>query len=117
MAGASARSVFRRLQHTASRYSSGSDSLLITHPFHPLAGQRVAILFERTYKNAARGRVYICEGGSQGTVALPEHFTDRGVPPATGPLTADVLLDLAAVMSALRRRLTAEQEGTNLVSE
>ncbi len=107
---------FRRSRHTASEDSSGSDSLLITHPFHPLAGQRVAILFERTYKDAARGRVYICEGGPLGTVTLPEHFTDRAVPPAIGPLTADVLLDLAAVMSALRRRLTAEQEGTILVS-
>ena len=110
------RSGSRRSRHTASAYSSGSDSLLITHPFHPLAGQRVAILFERTYKNTARGRVYICEGGPLGTVALPEHFTDRGVPPAMALLTADVLLDLAAVISALRRRLTAEQEGTTLVS-
>ena len=88
---------------------------MITHPFHPLAGQRVTILFERTYKSAARGRVYICEGGPQGTVALPEHFTDRGVAPATTPLTAEVLLDLAAVVAAIEGRLTVEQEGTSLV--
>jgi hypothetical protein len=88
---------------------------VITHPFHPLAGQRLTVLFERTYKDAARGRVYICEGGPLGTVALPEHFTDRGAPPGPRPLTADVLVDLAAVVSALRR-LTAEMEGTSLVS-
>jgi hypothetical protein len=96
--------------------SSGSDSLLITHPFHPLAGARVVILFERTYKDAARGRVYICEGGPLGTVTLPEHFTDRGIPPATGPVTREVLLDLVAVISALRRRLTPDEGGPNLVS-
>jgi hypothetical protein len=66
-------------------------------------------------KNAARGRVYICEGGPLGTVTLPEHFTDRGAAPATEPLTAAVLLDLMAVVSALRRRLTGEQEGTSVL--
>ncbi len=54
----------------------------------------------------ALGRVYLCDGGTLGSVTLPEAFTDRGGPPATRPLTADVLADLAAVMSALRKHLT-----------
>jgi hypothetical protein len=37
-----------------------------------------------------------------GTVTLPEHFTDRGATPAATPLTADVLIDLATVVAALR---------------
>src|SRR5262249_13321937 len=110
------RWVFRRFRHTASAYNGGSDSLLITHPFPPLSGQRVAILFERTYKDESRGRVYVCEGCPAGTVALPEHFTDRGAPAAARPLTFDVLLELAAVVSALMGRLTDEKERTNLVS-
>ena len=89
---------------------------MVTHPFHPLAGQRLTILFERTYKDPARGRVYICEGGPLGTVALPEPFTDRGAPSGPRPLTVDALLDLATVVSALRRGLTPVQEGTSLVS-
>lgn len=85
----------------------------MTHPFHPLAGQRVPVLFERTYRS--RGRVYICDGGPLGTVTLPEHFTDRGVPSAPGPVTTDVLIELAAVVSALQSRLTHDQGGSNLV--
>ena len=42
-----------------------------------------AILFERTYREPTRGRVYVCEAGPLGTVTLPEHFTDRGAVPAT----------------------------------
>lgn len=70
------------------------------HPFHPLVGQRVPILFER---RLATGHVYICEGGPLGTVTLPEDFTDRGLPPAARPLTAEVLAELAATIRALRR--------------
>ena len=88
----------------------------MTHPFHPLAGQRVSILFERTYRDGI-GRVYICEGGALGTVTLPEHFTDRAAPSAAGPVTVDGLIELAAVVSAIRSRLTGTQEGTNLVSQ
>ena len=104
MGSASARWGYQRSRHTASAYSSGFDSLIVTHPFHPLAGQRVSILFERRYKSAI-GHVYVCEGGPSGTMTLPEDFTDRGTPSATRPLTADVLADLAAVVSALRLTL------------
>ena len=103
MAG-SGRSAFRRSRHTASAYSSGCDSLIVTHPFHPLAGQRVSILFERRYKSAI-GHVYVCEGGPSGTMTLPEDFTDRGTPSDTRLLTVEVLVDLAAVVSALRLML------------
>ncbi len=114
MAG-SARWGFRRSPHTASSYSSGFDSLIVTHPFHPLAGQRVAILFERTYRSIPLGRVYVCDGGTLGNVTLPESFTDRGPPAAARPLTAEVVTDLAAVVSALRHRLTDHEGGTSLV--
>ena len=106
---------FRRSRHTASPHSSGSDSLVVTHPFHPLAGQRVAILFERTYRHLALGRVYICDGGTLGSVTLPESFTDRGAPAAVQPLTADALTDLAAVVAALSPPLTDHDGGPSLV--
>jgi hypothetical protein len=108
---------FRRSLHTASAYSDRLDSLVVTHPYHPLAGQRISILFERTYRDPTRGRVYVCEAGPLRTVALPEHFTDRGAAPAARPLTVDVLIDLAVVVAALRPRLTGREEGTSLVSE
>jgi hypothetical protein len=61
--------------------------------------------------------VYVCEAGPLGTVTLPEHFTDRRAVPAARPLTADVLIDLAMVVVALRPDLTGSEEGTSLVSE
>jgi hypothetical protein len=61
------------------------------------------------------GRVYICEGGSLGTVTLPEDFTDRGLPPATRPLTAEVLAVLAATLSALKRNLDSHRGDDDLV--
>jgi hypothetical protein len=59
--------------------------------------------------------VYICDGGTLGSVTLPESFTDRGVPAVDQPLTADMLTELAAVVAALRPHLTDDDEGSNLV--
>jgi hypothetical protein len=65
----------------------------------------VPILFERKYRHLPLGHVYVCDGGALGSVTLPEPFTDRGAAPATRPLTAEVLTDLVAVVSAVRRSL------------
>ena len=75
----------------------------------------MAILFERTYRYIPLGRVYVCDGGMLGNVTLPESFTDRGAPAAVRPLTPDVLIDLAALVSALQHQLTGQQGGTSLV--
>lgn len=70
----------------------------MTHPFHPLVGERLPVLFER---RSPGGRLYVCEGGALGSVALPEDATDRGPEPAAGPLTIEVLADLAALVAAI----------------
>jgi hypothetical protein len=49
-------------------------------------------------------RIYVCEAGPLGSVTLPEDFTDRGVTPAARPLTAEVLAELVATVSALARK-------------
>jgi hypothetical protein len=82
--------------------------LLVTHPFHPLAGQRVPILFERRYRSL--GHVYICDGGPLGTFTVPADFTDRGRAPGSAPLDAESLGDLAAVVAALRDGVDGELE-------
>lgn len=71
---------------------------MVTHPFHPLVGQRLAVLLERRW---AGGRLYVCEGGALGSVALAEDATDRGPEPAAGPLTIEVLGDLVGVVAAI----------------
>jgi len=72
--------------------------LVVTHPFHPLSGQRLAILFERRRPD---GRLYVCEGGPQGTIGVPEDATDRSPAPARAPLTVDVLAELVALVVAI----------------
>jgi hypothetical protein len=93
---------FRRSAHSAWSPSTSSDSLLVTHPFHPLTGERLPILYER---RCASGRVYVCEGGALGTVSVPAAWSDRHPrAPAPGPLTAEVLAALARLLAAIEDR-------------
>jgi hypothetical protein len=71
---------------------------VVTHPFHPLFGKRLEVLYVR---RLATGRVYVCDGGGR-AVSLDERATDRGPEPADGPLTLEVLVGLVAVVEAVR---------------
>jgi hypothetical protein len=72
--------------------------LVVTHPFHPLFGQRLEVLYVR---REARGRVYVCDAGGGRNAKLDEAATDRGPVPAERPLTFEVLVELAGVVAAL----------------
>jgi hypothetical protein len=72
--------------------------LVVTHPFHPLHGERLEVLYVRRFST---GRVYVCDGGQGRNVALDEEATDRGPEPAERPLTFEVLVDLVAVIAAI----------------
>lgn len=74
------------------------DSLVVTHPFHALSGQRLAILFER---RMPEGRLYVCEGGPLGTIGVPEDATDRASAPASRPLSGEVLAGLVELVAAI----------------
>ncbi len=73
----------------------------MTHPFHPLSGQRLRVLFERKLPS---GLAVSCEGGPLGSVMLPLAWTDRGPAAAEGPLTYEVLTGLAGAVSAVSAR-------------
>ena len=73
--------------------------LTVTHPFHPLAGQRLRVLFERHYK--ANGLGFCCEGGPLGSVMLPVDWTDRGAAPGSRALGYEQLVELAGLLHAL----------------
>jgi hypothetical protein len=91
---------FRRSAHSARPSNTDSDSIVVTHPFHPLAGRRLRILFER---RRASGRLYVCEGvAGANTVTLAEDWTDRGGLPAPQVLTYERLAELVKTISALR---------------
>lgn len=103
----------RRPAHTAGGSSDASSSLVVTHPFHPLSGQRLPVLYER--RLAGIGHVYICDAGKRGTLALPPSYTDRGGEPGFLLLDVRVLVDLARVLrgSMVVDKKTAERD--NLV--
>ena len=73
----------------------------MTHPFHPLSGQRLRVLFER---KLASGVAVSCEGGPLGSVMVPLAWTDRGPAAAAAPLTYEVQIELAAVICAVDPR-------------
>ena len=72
---------------------------VVTHPFHPLNGRRLEVLF---VKRRGAGRVFVCAGAVGGQVTLPESWTDRGAEPLTHRLSVQGLADLAAVTRAIR---------------
>ena len=99
-----ARSEFRRVPQTARSpkpYEVPESFVTVTHPFHPLSGQRLRVLFER---KLAGGLAVSCEGGPLGSLMVPVTWTDRGPAAAGAPLTYEVLVDLAAVISAISPR-------------
>jgi len=73
---------------------------VVMHPFHPLFGQRVEVLYVR---REATGRMYVCDCGDGWNMKLDEAATDRGPLPAERPLTFEVLVEVAVVVAALAR--------------
>ncbi len=67
-----------------------------------MKGQRLNILFER---KRPEGRLYVCEGGSLGTIGLPAAWTSLSEPAAERALTIEVLVDLAVLVKALKRSM------------
>jgi hypothetical protein len=72
--------------------------VVITHPFHPLRGQRLEVLF---VKRRGAYRVFVCAGGVGGRVTVPRSWTDRGEPPLAHRLSIEGLAELAAVTRAI----------------
>jgi Family of unknown function (DUF5372) len=73
-------------------------SVVVTHPFHPLVGERLEVLLER---RCGAVRLYVCDAGGGRNVELAEDATDRGPKSADRPLTLEVLVGLAAVVGVL----------------
>ncbi len=75
--------------------------VVVTHPFHPLTGQRLEVLY---LKRRGADRVFVCSGGVSGQITLPLSWTDRGEPPRPQRLTAEGLAALAAATRAMQGR-------------
>jgi hypothetical protein len=92
---------YRRRRHTAASSSDELGSVVVTHPFHPLSGQRLEVLYAK-----ARGaeRVLVCSGGVSGLITLPVSWTDRGVQSAPQRLSVEGLAALAAATRGISSR-------------
>jgi hypothetical protein len=75
--------------------------VIVTHPFHPLNGRRLEILYAR---RRGADTVFVCAGGVSEQITLPQSWTDRGEPPGTGRLSAGGLAALDAATRALQGR-------------
>jgi hypothetical protein len=71
----------------------------VTHPFHALAGQRLAVILERRRPGAEL--VLVCEGGPAGRVTIPVAWTDRGPGPLGHRLAPEGLAELGQLVDAL----------------
>jgi hypothetical protein len=79
------------------------DSLVVTHPFHPLLGRRLPVLFAAQTR---RGLLFVCEVDGVRRVTLRQEWTDRGPEPAALRLSAE---SLAACRSLLDTIVTPGQ--------
>lgn len=73
--------------------------MVVTHPFHPLNGQRLEVLF---VKRRGADSVLVCAGGGGGQVTVPWSWTDRGEPARADRLSIEGLAGLAAVTRAIQ---------------
>ena len=94
----SACSVCRRRRHTAASSSDELGFVVVTHPFHPLSGQRLEVLYVK-----ARGaeQVFVCSGGVSGLITLQLAWTDRGQQPAPQRLSVEGLAEFATATRAV----------------
>ena len=88
----------RRLRQSAASSSVELGFVVITHPFHPLSGQRLEVLF---VKRRGADRVFVCAGGVGVRVTVPRSRTDRGEPPGPNRLSIEGLAELTAVTRAI----------------
>ena len=73
--------------------------MVVTHPFHPLRGERLEVLFA---KRRGTDVVFVCAGAVGGQVTLPHSWTDRSEPALTHRLSVQGLADLVAATRAIR---------------
>ena len=75
--------------------------MIVTHPFHPLDGQRLEVLY---VKRRGADAVFVCAGGVSGQITLPLSWTDRGEPPLARRLSAEGLAGLDTLARSLGGR-------------
>jgi diaminopimelate decarboxylase len=86
-------------------------SLTVTHPFHPLAGRMVEVVY-----SMKRGgiRMFVLDAGGGVHMTVPVEWTDRGLAPEPARVSAESLIHLYALVEALMSRCSLpEAEGSS----
>jgi hypothetical protein len=76
------------------------DSLVVTHPFHPLCGERLEVEGQQRPNGTLQ---YRCAGPT-GTVVIPAVWTDRCPRAGEERLSYELVAELARLVVAIRRR-------------
>ncbi len=76
---------------------------MVTHPFHPLVGKRLPVLFAAQTR---RGLLFVCEVEGVRRVSLPQEWTDIGPEAVSGRLSAEGLTAARALIDAVAPRLS-----------
>ncbi|MFB9855227.1 DUF5372 family protein, partial [Micromonospora andamanensis] len=80
----------------------------VTHPFHPLVGEELPVLFSARMKG---GLVFVCEiDGGKRRVSLPQSWTDRGPEATSNRFAVDGLTAARTLVDALASRLRDDTE-------
>jgi hypothetical protein len=75
------------------------ESIVVAHPFHPLFGQRLPILFKRRCR--VHDLLFVYEAGPAQRVTFPDRWTDRTPDAVFAPrLGPEGLAALAEVVAA-----------------
>jgi hypothetical protein len=83
-------------------------SLVVTHPFHPLTGRELEILYVKRRSGAL---VFVCASGAGRSVTLPQAWTDRGVAAEEHPLGIEGLCAARALVNTLVSRGAGQDGG------
>ena len=92
---------YQRRRHSAVASREPSGSVLITHPFHPLSGQRLEVLFAKRRGGAV---VLVGESAELGRVTVQESWTERGPAPLGCRVSAEGLAALDTLIRSLQGR-------------
>ena len=82
---------------------------MITHPFHPLTGQRLVVLFAQHKRT---GLVFVCEVEGRRRVTVRQEWTDRGVPASGDRLAVEGLTAAREVVDAIDPARAGQRVGT-----
>ncbi|GAA1819645.1 hypothetical protein GCM10009682_45230 [Luedemannella flava] len=71
---------------------------MITHPFHPLKGQSLVVLFTQRMRH---GLFFVCEVDGRRRVTVAQDWTDRGAEPSSDRLAVEGLSAARALIDKI----------------